>query len=70
MLFTLRSRQEMLRQTRWYAFRLPGNRAETGVPERSHHTCFGATLRALSSHSECNYASVLISAERPGYYRL
>ena len=30
----------------------------------------GATLRALSSHSECNYASVLISAERPDHYRL
>ena len=47
-----------------------GNPTETGVPERNHHTFFGAILSVLSSHSECNCASVLISAERPDRYRL
>ncbi len=40
--------------------------APNGATARS----FGVGLRALSSRSECNYASVLISAEPPDHYRL
>ena len=40
------------------------------APNGATALSFGVGLRVLSSRSECSYASVLISAERPDHYRL